>query len=94
MHNFEKDYVRRRIVGYLTDPGAVPGSSTKQRKYPTIWSGFCVAGEYLAANLIAWLVKKQAPASSACFIVEFFREIFIFGPCIIFLLRNYPYNKP
>ena len=46
--------------------------------------------------LFCWLIvasiKKQPPASSGCFSSGVLRVLFIFGSCIIFLFRSYPYN--
>ena len=81
MHNFEKDYVRRRIVGYLTDPGAVPGSSTNMfSKTLAIKRAFFVRTE----------PKKQAPASSACFNVEFFDVCLFLAPVQFFCSGTTP----
>jgi hypothetical protein len=40
---------------------------------------------------VKWANKNDRLRGTIVF-VEFFSVIFIFGPCIIYLLRNYPYN--
>ena len=86
------DYACRRIFGYHSDPGAVPGSSTNENaQLPSGMLGVFVAKGY-------FYKVKQPPASSGCFGSGVFWVLFLFlAPVkcwITFLFRSYPYNKP
>ena len=74
--NFEQNYVCRRTIGCLTDPGAVPGSSTTRQKFRPRWSVFVcqngIQGIYHRKTTTCeqWLFSK----------VEFFACSFYFWP--------------
>ena len=70
--NFEQNYVCRRTIGCLTDPGAVPGSSTNENaQLPSGMLGVFVAKGY-------FYKVKQPPASSGCFGSGVFYILFCF----------------
>ncbi len=63
---FEINYACRRIIGYRSDPGAIPGSSTNERTRP-FESGFVVVAilndmkvrDIRGVNLGGWLVLEK-----------------------------------
>ena len=83
--SFKPDYVCRRIIYYLLDRGAVPRSSTKLNDRPLRMEWF------LLGHGIFWEIKNNHLRVVVVY-CGVFCVLFIFGFCIIFLFRSYPYN--
>ena len=62
------------------------------RLFVTSWTG----GQYPAAppfKIMGEIKKTTACEERLFFIVEFFEDLFIFGPCTSYLFKSYPYNS-